>query len=191
MPGCRRHSLYLPSVLWVYMHCSIVDKNGSSQLRQYSFMSFTPQAVYIQDWSSGLVLKYKPAWYYLWSCNWNTIVCIQSEMTFCWFRCCRILVYPDGNAITAGTGSAQHDPLIVYPKRDGLDLSQVWIQNVPDNGTNPRFILMSAQTGLVMDVLEGRQDPGTRVQMYIRTNKGNQHAVCTLSVSAWEKGRRS
>ena len=78
----------------------------------------------------------------------------------------------DNNVITAG--DAKQDPLIVSPKRKDLDLNQLWILREPGSGTNSHFVLMSAKTGLVMDVKGANKAAGTRVQVYTRSNHDNQ-----------------
>ena len=78
----------------------------------------------------------------------------------------------DSKVITAG--DEKTDPLIVATKKDGLDLNQLWILRAPDSDTNHYFVLVSAKTGLAMDVRGPSKDPGTHVQLWSRTNRFNQ-----------------
>ena len=134
----------------------------------------TAQNVFIQDRNSGLVLEYRP------NVTYEVVIEHQSTAsTQKWiFANSGVTGYVyiqsvvDNNVIAAG--DAIQDPLIVVPKRDGLDLSQVWIQREPDSGTNAHFVLMSAKTGYVMDVKGANKTPGTRVQIYSRNNNSNQ-----------------
>ena len=133
-----------------------------------------PQAVYIQDRNSGLVLEYQPDTTY-------EVVIEKKKSSKCqlWFLAdsgvagyVYIQSMYDNNVITAG--DAKQDPLIVSPKRKDLDRNQLWILREPSSGTNPHFVLMSAKTGLVMDVKGANKAAGTRVQIYTRSNNDNQ-----------------
>jgi hypothetical protein len=135
-----------------------------------------PQKVFIQDKNSQLVLEYKPDAVY------EVVIEEQSTTSASnqhWiFADSGVAGYVyiqsvlDNKVIIAG--DAQGDPLTVAPKKDGLDLNQLWIQREPNNGTNPHFVLMSAKTGYVMDVRGGSKTAGTRVQIYSRNNNSNQ-----------------
>lgn len=132
------------------------------------------QAVYIKDKNSGLVLDYKPDTTYEVVIENKT-----SSTTQKWLLAdsgvagyLYIQNMYDNNVITAGDVAADH--LIVRPKKEGLDLGQLWILRAPNNETNPHFVLMSAKTGLVMDVAGFGIAPGTKVIVYSRNNTDNQ-----------------
>ena len=80
----------------------------------------------------------------------------------------------DNNVITAGDDS--RDPLTVDPKKDSLDLNQVWILRDPndDGSSNHYFIIQSAKTGYVMNVRGANKNPDAVVQIYKRTNSNNE-----------------
>ena len=79
----------------------------------------------------------------------------------------------DGNVISVGDD--KHDTLTVYPKKEGVNLNQLWILRPPDmDQNNQNFVLMSAKTGYVMDVKSGNKTPGTPIQLYDRNNKYHQ-----------------
>ena len=89
----------------------------------------------------------------------------------------------DNNVITAS--DAKQDLLIVAPKRDSLDLNQLWIQCEPGSGTNAHFVLMSVKTGNVMDVKGADKAPGTQAQIFSRSNSSNQQ----FAIYQWMHGR--
>ena len=134
----------------------------------------TLQAVYIQDKNSGLVFEYQPDTTY-------EVVIEKKTSSKCqqWGLAdsgvagyVYVQSMYDNKVITAG--DAKQDPLIVSPKKTDLDLTQLWILREPNNGTNPHFVLMSAKTGLVMDVKGANKAAGTQVQIYTRSNNDNQ-----------------
>ena len=137
-------------------------------------MSTTP-AVYIKDKNSGKVFQYKPdATYEVVIENEQSGLATQQWLLTESGVAGYIYVESkyDGNVITAGDDAG--DPLIVSPKKSGLPTDQLWILRAPDSGTNPNFVMMSAKTGLVMDIKSGSKDAGSRVQVYTRTNNANQ-----------------
>lgn len=94
----------------------------------------------------------------------------------------------DGNVITTGDASQQH--LIVFPKKDNLDMTQVWILRQPDNGTfllctNPNFVIMSTKTGYVMDVRGASKEQGAIVQIYKCIDHNNQQFVFHQWMRFW------
>ena len=134
-----------------------------------------PQAVYIKDRNSGKFFQYKPETTYE--------VVIENKQsglaTQQWLLTesgvpgyIYVESKYDGNVITAGDNAK--DPLIVSPKKSGLPTDQLWILRAPGSGTNPNFVMMSAKTGLVMDIKGGSKDAGTPVIVYSRTNNANQ-----------------
>ena len=101
----------------------------------------TPQAepVYIRDRNPQLVLEYKPD-----IPNQVTIENRESVPTQQWLVLdsgvagyVHIQSIHNNNVITAG--DALQDSLVVAPKRDGLDLNQLWILHEPDDKTNVHF----------------------------------------------------
>ena len=147
----------------------------------------SPQKVFIQDRNSGLVLEYKP------DATYEVVIAQQSTLSSQrWILAdsgvtgyMYIQSVVDNNVITAG--DAKQDPLIVAPKRDGLDLNQLWIQHEPGSGTNAHFVLMSAKTGNVMDVKGADKTPGTQVQIFSHSNSSNQQFA--IKFYQWIHGR--
>ena len=124
--------------------------------------------VYIKDKNSGLVLEYRDDSTY-------EVVIEQKkdgDRKQQWILTnsgvigyVYILNKKDKRKVITASDKAQ-TPLYLTSKSSSLDKSQLWILRAPDNGTNPYFVLMSANTGLVMDVVDGITDPGTHVQVY-------------------------
>ena len=147
------------------------------KIQEFKFITFLQSAcnhdsqkVFIQDRNSGLVWSsYKPDGTYeiviaqqLTSASSQRWILADSVLLDI---CSYIQSVVDNNIITAGDAKRQ-DPLIVAPKRDGLDLNQMWIQCEPGSETNAHFVSMSAKTGNVMDVKGADKSPGTRVQIF-------------------------
>ena len=136
------------------------------------------QAVYIQDRNSGLVLEYQPDVTYEVVTEKQKSPSIDTQQWFVTDSGVAGYVYiqskHDNNVITAGDDSNDH--LIVSPKKDGLDLTQVWILRDPNESgsSNPHFVLVSAKTGYAMNVKGASKDPGAIVQIYKRTNNDNE-----------------
>ena len=64
-------------------------------------------------------------------------------------------------------GPDLEDPLFLEPMSSDLDFSQLWIFRQPDaNSNNPRFVIMSAYTGLVWNVHASIKTPGNYVQVW-------------------------
>ena len=71
-------------------------------------------------------------------------------------------------------GNVGENPLYMSPKDTSLNLNELWILREPNSGTERHFVLMSAATGLVMDVVAFGIKSGTNVQTYGRNNTDNQ-----------------
>ena len=136
----------------------------------------TPQEVFIQDKNSGKVLQYFPNADYevqiesqsdSASTNQKWLVTESGVAGYVYIES-----KVDGNVISVG--DEKHDHLIVYPKKPGANLNQLWIFREPTDGTNRRFVIASAKTGYVMDVTDASTSSGTGIQVYDRTNKDNQ-----------------
>ena len=134
------------------------------------------QAVRIQDRNSGLFLEYKP--YATYEVVLEPMSPTDTQEWFVTGSGVAGYVYiqskHDNKVITAGDDSKDH--LIVSPKKDSLDLNQVWILRDPndDGSSNHYFIIQSAKTGYVMNVRGASKDPDTVVQIYNRTNAKNE-----------------
>ena len=78
--------------------------------------------------------------------------------------------------ITAGNYA--EDPLYLLPMTYSLTYNQLWIFRQPDStSNNPYFIVMSAKTGLDMNVYQASTTPGAYVQVFDRQNRYNEQ-VC-------------
>ena len=140
-----------------------------------------PTPVYFDDRNSGLVLEYKP------NSTYEVVIEKQSSKDQQKWRVLNsgfvgyyyIQSVHNDYVITAGTSA--ENPLYCAPKKSGLDRTQLWTFREPDSGTNSRFIVMSAQTGLVMDVWKKDDKPGTRVQVFSRSNGNHQQ----WSIRTW------
>ena len=140
----------------------------------------TPQAVYIKDKNSGLVLQYKPnseyqveieiynsanvyqQWYVIQS-NFSEYYYIANSTD----RFMKVIV---------SSGSSQ-TPLYLEPMHSGLDLKQLWIFRQPANAVttpNACFMISSAFNGLMMNVRDINTSPGTPLQVYIPTSHYNE-----------------
>ena len=50
-------------------------------------------------------------------------------------------------------GNVGEKPLFMSPRDTSLHINELWILREPNSGTDRHFVLMSAATGLVMDVV--------------------------------------
>ena len=135
----------------------------------------TPQAVYIKDRNSGMVLEYKPDTAY------EVVIEPQSsgKKSQQWFVTdsgvagyIYIQSMLDNKVISAGEKA--QDPLYLATKNKGVDTSQLWILRAPNDGTNAYSVIMSVKTGYVMDVPGASKSEGTRVNASSRNNGHNQ-----------------
>ena len=133
-----------------------------------------PIPLHIQDRNSLLFLEYKP--------NSTYEVVIEERSTS---NTQKWLVIPSGfvdyfyiqsvhNNYVISAGMSSENPLFCAPKKSGLERTQLWILRAPDQGTNSHYTVMNARTGLVMDVWDKQNKPGTRVQVYTRSNGHHQ-----------------
>lgn len=147
-----------------------------------SQLQATPQAVYIKDRNSGLVLEHNPnqqyqvviedfnpgniyqQWYVIQSLGFPEYYHIANSTA----------TDPFMQVIAAGDNIAT--PLYLEPMQSGLPLDQLWMfrQPINSNPSNPYYNVMSAKTGLVMNVQGALKDPGTRVQVWSRNPGYNE-----------------
>ena len=133
--------------------------------------------VYIQDRNSGLVLEYQV------DAPYDVVINKKQDGNAFqqWYITSSGVegyVYVESagqqNSVVSASVEKQK-PLYVSTKvTSTLELSQLWILREPSDGTNQRFILMSAASGYVMNVKGASKDPGTYIQTYDRTNDNNE-----------------
>ena len=128
------------------------------------------QEVYIQDRNSGLSLQYNPQATYEVTIERRTTSSRQKWLLTDAGVAGYVYIQSAYNNRYVTAGTNREDPLYLSDKKGDLDLTQVWILREPDSGTNRNFILMSARTGMVMDVFKKNQNPGTRIIIYNRSN---------------------
>ena len=132
--------------------------------------------VYIQDKNSGLVMEYQLDTPYQ--------VVIQNKQSGNLYQQFYITgsgvagyVYVESVAqpnTVVSAGNVGEKPLYMSPKDASLNLNELWILREPNSGTERHFVLMSAATGLVMDVVGFSHKAGTNIQTYDRKNTDNQ-----------------
>ena len=144
------------------------------------------KAVYMTDRNSGLVYEYKPLSPYKveieeYDCT-NTYqqwYVIESDFPEYYFIANSTVNDPFMKVITAGNCSKE--PLYVESITPDIINNQLWIFRQPDSTTNnPYFIIMSAQTGLDMNVHNANTTAGTRVQIFDRQNHLNEQVYFNL-----------
>ena len=139
-------------------------------------MATKPMPVYIQDRNSGLVMEYQPDGPYQVVINKKQ----QGNPYQQFYITCSgvagfVYVESVAKANTVVSATDQHNPLYMSAMDTSqLNLNELWILRDPDNGTNQRFVLMSAATGFVMAVSGADKDPGTYIKTYDRTNAKNE-----------------
>ena len=140
----------------------------------------TPQAVYIKDRHSGLVLQYKPTHdYEVVIENYNSAnvyqqwYVIQSNFSEYYY----IANSTDWYMKVIAAGDNSGTPLYLEPMHSGLDRKQLWIFRQPaDAVTTPNayFMVINAKTGLAMNVMGADTAPGTYVQVYTPDSGHNE-----------------
>ena len=147
------------------------------------------KAVYMTDRNSGLVYQYKPLNPYEvvieeYDCT-NTYqqwYVIESAFPEYYYIANSTLNDQFIHVITAGNCSEQ--PLYVERLTPDIIYNQLWIFRQPDSTTNnPYFIVMSAETGLDMNVHNANKTAGTRVQIYDRQNHLNEQVYFNLVIN--------
>ena len=133
-----------------------------------------PTPVHIEVRNSGLFLEYKP------NSTYEVVIERESSKNQQKWR-----VIPSGfvdyfyiqsvhNDYVISAGMSAENPLFCSPMKSGLERTQLWILRAPDEGSNPHYAVMSARTGLVMDIWKKDDKPGTRVQIFSRSNGHHQ-----------------
>ena len=140
----------------------------------------TPQAVYIKDRNSGLVLQYKPNHdYEVVIENYNSTnvyqqwYAIQSNFSEYYY----IANSTDRYMKVIAAGDNSGTPLYLEPIQSGLHRKQLWVFRQPANAVttpNAHFMLMNAKTGLAMNVKGADTAPGTYVQVYTPDSGHNE-----------------
>ena len=141
------------------------------------------KAVTMTDRNSGLVYQYKPLGLYpveieeYNSTNtdqqWYVIESAFPEYYF--------IGVDDQLTEVITAGDAAKQPLTVRSINEDFILNQLWIFRQPDSTTdNPNFIVMSAKTGLDMNVHNANTTPGTYVQIFVRQNNYNEQVYFNL-----------
>ena len=134
-----------------------------------------PMPVYLQDRNSGLVMEYRTDGpYQLVINNKQQGNLYQQFYITCSGVAGYVYVESVGKANTVVSGNQDNNPLYMSAMDSRLNLNELWILRDPDNGTNQRFVLMSAATGFVMDVVGKNKAPGTEIQTHDRNNGSNQ-----------------
>ena len=133
--------------------------------------------VYIQDKNSGLVMEYQ--------LDAPFQVVINSKQDGNLYQQFYITgsgvvgyVYVESvaqpNTVVSAADEKQKPLYLSTKDTSHLNLNELWILREPNSGTERRFVLMSAATGLVMDVPGKNKDPGTYIQIDVRNNGANQ-----------------
>ncbi len=78
------------------------------------------------------------------------------------------------NTVVSASDETQKPLFMSTKDTSHLNLNELWILREPNSGTERRFVLMSAATGLVMDVQGANKEPGSHVQTHDRNNGRNQ-----------------
>ena len=131
----------------------------------------TSKFMYIQDRNSGLVLQYKPhSQYEVVIEHYDPANTYQQwyaiESGFPEYFYITNSTDEQSMRVVAG-GHTLEDPLFLAPMSSDLDFSQLWIFRQPDAiSNNPRFVIMSAYTGLVWNVHAANKFPGNYVQVW-------------------------
>ena len=143
-----------------------------------SAMATKPIPVYIQDNNSGLVMEcqFDKGPYQVVIRNRQQGNLYQQFYITCSGVTGYVYVESVAKPNTVVTaGNVAEKPLYMSPKDTSpLNLNELWILREPNSGNDQCFVLMSAATGLVMDVVGFSHTPGTNIQTYDRNNTDNQ-----------------
>lgn len=106
-----------------------------STVHRSSFISYvvmtSPQAVYIKDRNSGLVLEYKPNSTYEVEIETQTSASTQQWLVLDSGFARYFYIQSKYNEYVISAGDESKDPLYLAPKKDGLDRNQLWILREP------------------------------------------------------------